>query len=142
MRNLLIVCLLFLSGSLAVATESPTALVHIGPDDFTTKTLGEETVEGHNHLIMQAEARDGQIARTLGYCRIRAWYDMHDRVTRKVMLLDYNDVVLTTIRFSGYSLTNGRPSATHMEVTDHSTGETTVFDLNRLTQSRNPLTLI
>ena len=142
MCNLWAVGLLFLSGSLALATQPPTALVHIGPDDFTTKILGKETVEGHNYLIMQAEARDGQIARDLGYCRIRAWYDLRARVTRKVMLLDYNDMVLTTIRFSGYSLTTGRPSATHMEVTDHSTGETTVFDLKGHNQARNPRTLI
>jgi hypothetical protein len=142
MRNLLAVCLLFLSGCLAVAAQPPTALIHIGPDDFTTKTLGQETVEGHEYLIVQAEARNGEIANSIGYCRIRAWYDMQDRVTRKVLLLDYNDVILTTIRFSGYSRDNGTPRASRMEVTDHATGQTTVYDLNGLSQPINPLTLI
>ena len=142
MRNLLAVCLLLLSGGLAVAAEPPTALIQIGPSDFTTETLGQEIVEGHNHLIVQAEARNGQIANTLGYCRIRAWYDMQDRVTRKVLLLDHNDVILTTIRFSAFTLDTGTPRATRMEVTNHATGQTTVFDLDGLSQPINPLTLI
>jgi hypothetical protein len=142
MRNVLAVCLLFLSGSLAVAAEPPTALIHIGPNDFTTETLGQEIVEGHNYLIVQAEARNGRVADTLGYCRIRAWYDMQERVTRKVLLLDHNDVIFTTIRFTAFTLDTGTSRASRMEVTNHATGQTTVFDLDGLTQPINPLTLI
>lgn len=134
---------LWLLLSVAGAESDPqAALVHVGPDDFATTTLGQEIVEGHTHLIVQAEARNAQIASTLGYCRIRAWFDMQDRLTRKVLLLDHNDVILTTIRFSDYTLTNGVPRARRMEVTDHATGQTTVFDLDGLTLSINPLTLI
>ncbi len=142
MHNWISIIFLLFVGVAAADTESQAAFVHIGPDDFTTKTLGQEIVEGHAHLIVQAEARNGQIANTLGYCRIRAWYDMQDRVTRKVLLLDHHDEILTTIRFSGYSLTSGRPRASRMEVTDHATGQTTVFDLDGLSQPINPLTLI
>lgn len=142
MHKVLAVCLLFLSTSLMVAAEPPTALIHIGPNDFTTKTLGQETVEGHDYLVVQAEARNGQIAQTLGYCRIRAWYDMQEGVTRKVQLLDRNNVILTTIHFTGFDVTGGTPRASRMEVTDHVTGQTTVFDLDGLSQPINPLTLI
>jgi len=142
MRNWIGLILLLFIGVAGADTETQAALVHIGPDDFTTKTLGQETVEGHAHLIVQAEARNGQIANALGYCRIRAWYDMQDRITRKVLLLDHNDEILTTIRFSGYSVASGRPRASRMEVTDHATGQTTVFDLDGLSQPINPLTLI
>ena len=68
--------------------------------------------------------------------------DMQDRITRKVLLLDHNDVILTTIRFSGYSLRSGLPRASRMEVFDHATGQTSVFDLEGLSQPINPLTLI
>ena len=67
---------------------------------------------------------------------------MQDRITRKVLLLDHNDVILTTIRFSGYSLRSGLPRASRMEVFDHATGQTSVFDLEGLSQPINPLTLI
>lgn len=142
MRNWIGIILLLFVGMAEADTEPQAALVHIGPDDFTTKTLGQETVEGHPHLIVQAEARNGQIANTLGYCRIRAWYDIQERITRKVLLLDHDDQILTTIRFSGYSLTSDTPRASRMEVTDHATGQTTVFDLDGLSQPINPLTLI
>jgi hypothetical protein len=67
---------------------------------------------------------------------------MQDRVTRKVLLLDQEDEILTTIRFSAFSLIEGKSRAGRMEVTDHSTGQTTVFQLDQFTNSINPLTLI
>ena len=142
MRNWIAIVLLLLVGTAGAENDTPATLIHIGPEDFTTQTLGMKTVEGHAYLIVQAEARNGQIANTLGYCRIRAWYDMRDRVTRKVLLLDHDDVILTTIRFSAFSLTNGKPRAGQMEVTDHSTGQTTVFQLDGSLNPLNPLTLI
>jgi len=142
MRNWIAIILLLFVGATGAETEPHAALIHIGPDDFTTKTLGQETVEGHKYLIVQAEARNEGIATTLGYCRIRAWYDMQDRVMRKVLLLDHNDEILTTIRFTAFSPSAGTPRAGRMEVTDHATGQTTVFHLDDLTQPFNPLTLI
>lgn len=142
MRNWIAIMLLLLVGTAGAETDPQAALIHIGPDDFTTETLGQETVEGHAYLIVQAEARNGRIANSLGYCRIRAWYDMQDRVTRKVLLLDQDDAILTTIRFSAFSLTDGKTRAGQMEVTDHSTGQTTVFELDEFTNTINPLTLI
>ena len=142
MRNWIAIVLLLLVGTAGAENDTPATLIHIGPEDFTTQTLGMKTVEGHVYLIVQAEARNGQIANTLGYCRIRAWYDMRDRVTRKVLLLDHDDAILTTIRFSAFSLTNGKPRAGQMEVTDHSTGQTTVFQLDGSLNPLNPLTLI
>jgi hypothetical protein len=142
MRNWIAIVLLLLVGTAGAENDTPATLIHIGPEDFTTQTLGMKTVEGHAYLIVQAEARNGQIANTLGYCRIRAWYDMRDRVTRKVLLLDHDDAILTTIRFSAFSLTNGKPRAGQMEVTDHSTGQTTVFQLDGSLNPLNPLTLI
>lgn len=141
MRNWILIILLFV-GAASAEFEPEAARIHIGPDDFTTQTLGRETVEGHAFLVVQAEARNGQIANTLGYCRIRAWYDIEERVTRKVLLLDQDDVTLTTIRFSAFSLTDGKPRAGRMEVTDHSNGQTTVFQLDEFTNPINPLTLI
>jgi hypothetical protein len=141
MRIWILIILLFV-GSASAESEPEAARIHICPDDFTTQTVGREAVEGHAHLVVQAEARNGRIADTLGYCRIRVWYDMQDRVTRKVLLLDQDDVILTTIRFSAFSLTDGKTRAGRMEVTDHSNGQTTVFQLDEFTNPINPLTLI
>ena len=142
MRNWIAIILLLLVGTAGAENDTPATLIHIGPEDFTTQTLGQETVEGHAYLIVQAEARNGQIANTLGYCRIRAWYDMQDRVTRKVLLLDHDDVILTTIQFSAFSVVDGKLRAGQMEVTDHASGQITVFQLEASTNSINPLTLI
>ena len=143
MRNwMLIGVLLLVVGTTTAETESRTALIHIGPDDFKTETLGREVIEGDAYLVVQAEARNGRVAATLGYCRIRAWYDIQDRVMRKVLLLDQDDVILTTIRFSAFTITNGKLQAGQMAVTDHSNGQTTVFQLDGFTNPLNPLTLI
>ena len=114
MRNWIITILLLVVGTAGAETEPQTSLIHIGPDDFKTETLGRETVEGHAYLIVQAEARTGRIADSLGYCRIRAWYDIQDRVMRKVLLLDQDDVILTTIQFSAFSVTEGKHRAGRM----------------------------
>lgn len=142
MRNWIVLMLLLFVGTASAEAEPEAVLIHIGPDDFTTETLGRETVEGHAYLIVQAETRSGRIASALGYCRIRAWYDMQARVTRKVLLLDQDDVTLTTIRFSAFSLVDGKPRAGRMDVTDHSTGQTTVLQLDEFANPVNPLTLI
>lgn len=142
MRTLFIVFVLLLTVSRVVVAELPTTRIHIGPDDFTTETLGQETVEGHAYLIIQAEARSSQIANALGYCRLRAWFDMQERITRKVLLLDQNNEILTTIHFVGNALIGDIPRATRMEVIDHATGKTTVFDLEGLGPANNPLTVI
>ena len=142
MRYWIVILLLSLFGTATAESTSPATRIHIGPDDFTTQTLGQETVEGLAYLIVQAEARNVQIANTLGYCRIRAWYDMQNRITRKVQLLDHDDVILTTIRFSAFSEVDGNLRAGQMEVTDHSNGQTTVFQLDQNTNVINPLTLI
>ena len=142
MRNWIVITLLLLLGTAGAETNAPAKLIHINPDDFTTKTLGQERVEGHAHLIVQAEARSSRVADSLGYYRIRAWYDMQDRVTRKVLLLDQDNEVLTTIRFCDFSLIDGNLRAGQMEVTDLSSGHTTVWQLDGSTNSINPLTII
>ena len=142
MRNWLAIILLLLLDTAGAETNAPTSLRHISPDDFTTKTLGRETVEGRAHLIVQAEARNGRIANNLGYYRLRAWYDMDDKVTRKVLLLDRDNVVLTTIRFCDFFQVDGSLRAGQMEVTDHSSGKTTVWQFDENTNSINPVTII
>lgn len=140
MQNLIAIILLLLAGTVSAETDTSATLIQIGPEDFTTQTLGQETVEGHTYLIVQAEARNGEIANTLGYSRIRAWYDMQDRVTRKVLLLDQDDVILTTIRFSAFAVVKDHLRAGQMEVTDHASGQITVFQLDGSTNLFNPLT--
>ena len=66
MRNWIGIILLLFVCVAGADTEPRVALVQIGPDDFTTKTLGQETVEGHAYLIVQAEARNAQVASTFG----------------------------------------------------------------------------
>ena len=53
MRIWITIILLLFVGTAAAETESQAALIHIGPDDFTTETLGRETVEGHAYLIVR-----------------------------------------------------------------------------------------
>lgn len=142
MRTLFIVCVLLLTASPVVVAELPATRIHLGPEDFTTTTLGREMIEGHAYLIIQAEARNSQVANSLGYCRLRAWFDMQNRITRKVLLLDHDNEILTTIHFSGYTLFKDAPRASRMEIIDHATGQTTVFDLDGLSQPVDPLTMI
>lgn len=136
-RHLIVILFLLLPG-LLVAGEAGLPL-HIGVDDFSTRTLGRESHDGHVYLIVQAEARNGRIAEAIGYCRLRAWVDLQDRKTRKVLLLDRNDETLKTIRFSAFRQYEDGYRAGRMAVTDHQNGQTTVFELDGLA---NPLTLI
>ena len=113
--------------------------LHITAGDFSTRTLGRDQRDGRAYLVIQAEARNGRVAGAIGYCRLRAWVDLQDHLTRKVLLLDQNDQLLKTIRFSAFSQQQDKPRAGRMEVIDHQTGETTIFELDGLS---NPLTLI
>jgi negative regulator of sigma E activity len=136
-RNLLY-GLLLLAPALVLA-EGNNPSLHITAGDFSTRTLGHEQRDGRAYLVIQAEARNGRVAGAIGYCRLRAWVDLQDHLTRKVLLLDQNDQLLKTIRFSAFSQQQDKPRAGRMEVIDHQTGETTIFELDGLS---NPLTLI
>lgn len=130
--------LLLLAPALVLA-EGAAAPLHITAEDFSTRTLGREHSDGRAYLIIQAEARNGRVASAIGYCRLRAWVDLQDHLTRKVLLLDQNDRLLKTIRFSAFNTQQDKTRAGRMEVIDHRTGETTIFELDGLS---NPLTLI
>ncbi len=136
-RNLLY-GLLLLAPALVLA-EGNNPPLHITAGDFSTRTLGRDQRDGRAYLVIQAEARNGRVAGAIGYCRLRAWVDLQDHLTRKVLLLDQNDQLLKTIRFSAFSQQQDKPRAGRMEVIDHQTGETTIFELDGLS---NPLTLI
>lgn len=105
--------------------------------DFKTQKLGYELIAGHNSLIIQAEPRNKTVARSLGYSRIRAWYDTVDKITRKIVLLDANGNRLSTVVFVGLSNIKGKKRATMMEVTDHHTGQVCKFNLNNATKLVN-----
>lgn len=134
----LLYAFLLLAPALVLA-EGTNLPLRITAEDFNTRTLGHEQSEGHAYLVIQAEARNGRVAGAIGYCRLRAWVDLQDHLTRKVVLLDKQDSPLKTIRFSAFSLQQDKPRAGRMEVIDHRTGETTIFELDGL---GNPLTLI
>jgi hypothetical protein len=102
--------------------------------DFKTQKLGYELLGGHNSLVIQAEPRNKRVAKSLGYSRIRAWYDTVDQLTRKIVLLDAKGNRLSTVVFIGMSTIKGKKRATQMEVTNHSTGQVCKFNINGSTK--------
>ncbi|WP_455217644.1 outer membrane lipoprotein-sorting protein [Kaarinaea lacus] len=135
---------LLLATSLAVETrvhadENPVKSLHISARDFTTRTIGSEIIGGHNNTVIQAQARSWKLAETLGYCRIRAWFDTEYRATRKVVLLDENDNAITTVEFFDFYQLQGRMRAARMEVHDHRNDQITVYELEN---GKSPFTIM
>lgn len=116
----------------ASATESTLAEI-LRTGDFKTQKLGYEKFGGHNSLVIQAEPRNKAITQSLGYTQIRAWYDTVDQLTRKIVLLDAEGNILSTVLFTGMNSLRGKKRATHMEVTNHRTGQTCYFSINSTT---------
>jgi len=106
--------------------------------DFESKTIGYELFDGHNSLIIQAEPRSQNIKNNLGYAKIKAWYDTVDNLTRKIVLIDDDGIILSTVLFTGKEYLKGKNRATHMEVTNHRTGQTCSFKMT----SNNQLTYL
>jgi len=104
--------------------------VPIRLQDFETRTLGSETLNGHRHLIIQADTHSPGVAKRLGYSRVTAWFDTVDKTTRKVILLNAASKPLLTMRFFHFQRTNGVLRVSEMEVRDHLKQQTHHFKLN------------
>jgi len=125
-----LVILMWLGLAISVNAENSSGLDDIlSKGDFKTQKLGYELLAGHKSLVIQAEPRNKSIAKTLGYSQIRAWYDMVDQLTRKIVLLDANGNQLSTVVFVGLNTIKGKKRAAKMEVTNHITGQTCSFDM-------------
>lgn len=111
----------------------------IQPEDFVTRTLGRQQLDGHTHLIVQAQTRTWSLSDKLGYCEVRAWYDMEDNVMRQVELIDENQTIQMTIRFKEFFKTQGTLHAGRVEIEDHRKGETKVIEID---DPNNPKTMI
>ena len=126
-----LVMLLWAGANLNTASAADYSLDDIlRTGDFKTQKLGYEKLGGHNSLVIQVEPRNKAITKSLGYSQIRAWYDTVDQLTRKIVLFDAEGNTLSTVLFTGMSSLKGKRRATHMEVTNHRTGQTCNFDIN------------
>lgn len=99
----------------------------ISADDYDTRTLGSEMVDGQLSQVMEAVANESAAAKGLRYGRIKVWVDVNLQTIRKATFWDANDRPLLTIHVREFKHSGHDIIAHRVEITNHTSGEQIVF---------------
>lgn len=108
-------------------TPSYNPSIQVSERDFITRSLGREKIQGQSSLVMEATSRTQQTARALGFKRVRIWVDPKSQVIRQAKFWDHLNRPITTVRFLDITHAGTNVSTQRVEVTNHKSGQTTVF---------------
>ena len=99
----------------------------VGIEDYTWKTLGEETLDGHRCYLVEAVPVNEKTARDLGYGRVLLRVDPAIWMIRKSEYWDVRGNLLKTSRILDIRPVQGIATAHRIEVENHKTGHRTEF---------------
>ncbi|MCZ6916307.1 MAG: outer membrane lipoprotein-sorting protein [Gemmatimonadetes bacterium] len=99
----------------------------VGLDDYTRRTIGRDTLDGHEVYVVEETPVDEDTAKELGYSRVVRYVDAEIWMTRKVEMWDIRGNQLKTIHISDIREVQGIWTAHRMEVENHKTGHRTIF---------------
>ena len=99
----------------------------ISVEDYSHRTIGEETVDGHHTYIVEGTPVNEAIARELGYSKVKLWIDNKIWMTRKTEFFDMRRNHLKTIHTRDVKNIQGIWTAHHLEVNNHKSGHKTEF---------------
>ncbi len=98
-------------------------------EDYTWETVGEEEVDGHRCLVVEAVPVSEAISRELGYSRVRSWVDAEIWMVRQAEYHDRADRHLKSSLVKEIRQVDGIWTPHHIEVSNHRTGHRTVFTI-------------
>ncbi len=96
-------------------------------DDYTRKTIGEETIDGHRTYIIESIPVNKKIAKELGYGRVMQWVDAEIWMVRKSEFWDVRGKTLKTIQSKEIRLVQGIWTSHRIEAVNHKTKHKTIF---------------
>ena len=96
-------------------------------DDYTRKTIGEETIDGHRAYIIESIPVNNKIAKELGYGRVLQWVDAEIWMVRKSEFWDVRGKTLKTIQSKEIRLVQGIWTSHRIEAENHKTKHKTIF---------------
>ncbi len=109
------------------ATPGYNPSIQVSERDFITRSLGREKIQGRSSLVLEATSRTRQTARALGFKRVRVWVDPKTQFIRQAKFWDRLNQPITTVRFLDITRTGTTISARRVEIINHKTGRTAVF---------------
>ena len=96
-------------------------------EDYTWKTIGEETLDGHDCYVTEAIPVSKEIAKELGYGRTKAWVDKEIWMARKIDYWDTRGNYLKTNHITDIRNVQGIWTLHQMDVQNHKTDHHTRF---------------
>jgi len=100
--------------------------------DYTWKTIGEEKVDGHACIRVEAVPVDERISRELGYSRVISWVDSQIWIVRQADYWDRAGRHLKTTHISDIREVDGIWTPHRIEVRNHRTQHRTVFSIDQV----------
>ncbi|WP_298534918.1 outer membrane lipoprotein-sorting protein [uncultured Algibacter sp.] len=99
----------------------------ISLDDYNYKTLGKETIEGQACFIVEGTPVSEEIAKELGYGKVKFWVDAKIWMLRKAESWDVAKNHLKTIQIKDVKEVQGIWTYHKIVVKNHKTGHETIF---------------
>ena len=96
-------------------------------EDYVWKTIGEESIDGHDCYVMEGVPVSKEIAKELGYGRTKSWVDKEIWMARKVDYWDIRGKYLKTNHITDIRNIQGIWTLHQMDVQNHKTGHHTRF---------------
>lgn len=96
-------------------------------EDYTRKTIGEDSVDGHHCYVVEALPVDEETAKELGYGRVEQCVDSEIWMVRRGVFWDTRGKLLKTIATKDIRQVQGIWTQHRIEVEHHKTGHRTLF---------------
>jgi uncharacterized protein len=105
-------------------------------EDYTWRTVGEEEVDGHRCLVVEAVPVSEAISRELGYSRVEFFVDAEIWIVRRAEYHDRADRHLKTSWVKEIRQVDGIWTPHRIEVANHRTGHRTIFTISDVDYGR------
>lgn len=99
----------------------------VGIEDYSWKTLAEETIDGHRCFLVEEIPVNEQTAKELGYSKMQSWVDAEIWMVRQAKYWDVAGNPLKTLQVREITLIRDIWTAHQISVENHKTGHKTVF---------------
>jgi len=96
-------------------------------EDYRFERVGTEEVDGHATVVVEGTPVDGEVARELGYGRVRWHIDPQIWMPRRAQFWDVNGNALKTLETKDIRRVEGIWTAHRIAVRNHKTRHQTVF---------------
>ena len=96
-------------------------------EDYRFESVGTEEVDGHATVVVEGTPVDGEVARELGYGRVRWHIDPQIWMPRRAQFWDVNGNALKTLETKDIRRVEGIWTAHRIAVRNHKTRHQTVF---------------